>query len=115
MTRTLFDASLLGFGRANLWTCYHRPKKRTGAFFSSSRFERDSPWPDLSNGARVSEKSKQRCTAPTLWPQSSPPSPLSILERGNEGVVRGGRMNAQLRRRLEMAARARDFLRAHQM
>src|SRR5260370_1752658 len=27
----------------------------------------------------------------------------------------GGCMNAQLRRRLEMAARARDFLRAHQM
>src|SRR5689334_25266583 len=27
----------------------------------------------------------------------------------------GGRMNAQLRRRLEMAARVRDFLRAHQM
>ena len=30
-------------------------------------------------------------------------------------TLRKGRMNAQLRRRLEMAARVRDFLRAHQM
>src|SRR5438093_10811044 len=29
--------------------------------------------------------------------------------------TKGGRMNALLRRRLEMAARVRDFLRAHQM
>src|SRR5690349_17387075 len=44
------------------------------------------------------------------------PLPRSPCWRGGtKGVVTGGRMNAQLRRRLEMAARARDFLRAHQM
>src|SRR5256886_17600438 len=47
--------------------------------------------------------------------QSSPPNPLLHSGEGERRGGKGGRMNAQLRRRLEMAARARDFLRAHQM
>src|SRR5262249_33946330 len=54
-------------------------------------------WPDLSKRAR----SVGRC--PTT---DTDPDAVSN---------RGGRMNAQLRRRLEMAVRVRDFLRAHQM
>src|SRR5207247_10058990 len=39
------------------------------------------------------------------------PWPLSVPERGNSS--KEGVMNAQLRRRLEMAGRVREFLRAH--
>src|SRR5437867_5471614 len=53
---------------------------------------------------------------------SSPVTPLRSGEGGphplapspfGRGGTQGGRMNAQLRRRLEMAGRVREFLRAH--
>src|SRR2546427_375719 len=55
---------------------------------------------------------------------SSPVTPLRSGEGGphplapspfGRGGTQGGRMNAQLRRRLEMAGRVREFLRAHKM
>src|SRR5439155_15004039 len=41
------------------------------------------------------------------------PHPLTPSPRCGEGELEEGVMNAQLRRRLEMAGRVRDFLRAH--
>src|SRR5688500_10255219 len=41
--------------------------------------------------------------------------PNNGVRRRRRGPNEGSVMNAQLRRRLEMAARARDFLRAHQV
>src|SRR3989449_8657135 len=49
-------------------------------------------------------------------PHPLAPSPLRLPAQGRlfgRGGTQGGRMNAQLRRRLEMAGRVREFLRAH--
>src|SRR5207249_1220979 len=52
-------------------------------------------WSDLGNGARASAMFTATARTPTPCHND------------------GGRMNAQLRRRLEMAGRVREFLRAH--
>src|SRR6266849_1921409 len=69
----------------------NRPARRTAARTS----EHVSEWSELRNAARASGDGQSRARSPT---------PCQ-----NEG----GRMNAQLRRRLEMAGRVREFLRAH--
>src|SRR5205814_1351783 len=54
-----------------------------------------------------------RARIPTPCPVLTP-WPLSLRERGNDGEEKESRMRAQLRRRLEMAERVRDFLRTQQ-
>src|SRR6266446_1633996 len=49
----------------------------------------------------------QECAGRRRGPHPEAPSPFG------RGGTTGGRMNAQLRRRLEMAGRVREFLRAH--
>src|SRR5205085_237986 len=54
-----------------------------------------------------------RARIPTPCPVLTP-VPLSLRKRGNDGEEKESCMRAQLRRRLEMAERVRDFLRTHQ-
>src|SRR6266550_4992150 len=89
--RTAFRAARRAFWNERIARHERCPARRTAAFVR----EHVSEWPDLRNGARASVMFTATARRPTPCHND------------------GGRMNAQLRRRLEMAGRVRDFLRAH--